>query len=195
MSTALSAGSLSRQIARAQSSLARRAGLAGGVTRPGFGNLRRKGHSGFAGKSLLAGIIPSEVKPVPVIMGVGVGVGFSTVVARLLESPRLGIGMNPLLARSGMLLTGGVLHALFQGNFTLGFFVGQVPALIDIGVSWVMDQFLGEQTVMKGASAGMGKVSQEALAELQNLRKKLDATPAPAAPGKVPMGVRAKAAA
>jgi len=58
-----------------------------------------------------------------------------------------------------------------------------------------MDMVLGETTALRGASAAsMGRISQEALSELQSLRKRLDAT-TPASSASVPMSVRAKAAA
>lgn len=187
-------GSLTRSVSRTQGSLARKAGLAGGPSRPGFGNLKREHLSGFAGKSMLSGIIPQQVKPVPVIMGTVVGVGLNSAVSRLLESPKVGLMANPLLARTGLALGGVLLHVLAKTNFTLGLMIGQFPALIDAGVSALMDMVLGETTALRGASPSMGKVSQEALAELQALRRRLESTQ-PAAAAQVPIGVRAKQAA
>lgn len=187
-------GALARHVGRTQGSLARKAGLAG-FARPGFGNLKKAQLSGgFAGKSMMAGLIPQQVRPVPVIMGTVVGVGLNSAVSRLLESPKIGLNANPLLARAGLAVAGVLTHVLFRTNFTLGVMIGQFPALIDAGVSALMDMVLGETTVLRGASPAMGRVSQEALSELSALRKKLEAT-APAAAATLPMGVRAKAAA
>jgi hypothetical protein len=186
---------LAGRVSAAQRAMAHRAGLAGGFARPGFGNLRASQLSGFAGKSMMAGLIPNEVKPVPVIVGTVVGVGLNSAAARLLESPKVGINANPLLARSGLAVVGVIAHALLRTNFSLGLMIGQFPALVDAGVSALMDMVLGETTALRGASAAsMGRISQEALSELQSLRKRLDAT-TPASSASVPMGVRAKAAA
>lgn len=179
----------------------RKAGLAGrpGFGRPGFGNFRAGELGGFGQRSFLGELVPSSVKPVPVILGTVIGVGFNTAVGRLLESPRVGVGANPLLSR--VLLAGGgvVLHVLARTDFTLGFMLGQFPGLIEAGVGAVMDMALGETHAMKGLSGGqeMGALSRQALAELQALRRRLEAPAGQAGDqgGAVPMHLRAQAAA
>lgn len=165
------AGKSAGAVKRAQDSLARRgpgpSGL-GGFARPGFGNIRDQ-------HSMLSGIIPREAKPVPVILGTTVGVAFNSAISRLMESTKIGIKANPLLSRV-ILATAGVLtHVAFKKNFTLGFMIGQFPALIDAGVSAGMDMILGETAGVHGLQGGnMGRVNQEALAELALLRKRLE---------------------
>lgn len=202
MSAARGAGAsrLGSQVNSAIDTLARRrAGLAGtGFGRPGFGNFGRHELGGFGQRSFLGALIPPTVRPVPVILGTVVGVGFNSAASRVLESPRVGIEANPLLAR--VLLAGGgvLLHVLARTDFTLGFMIGQFPGLIDAGVTALMDMALGESPAVAGLSGqDLRGVSREALAELQALRRKLE-SPASmqsgAQPSALPMGLRAQAA-
>jgi hypothetical protein len=186
---------LARRKAGGSLSGASRPGGKSGFARPGFGNFRSGQLGGFGSKSLLGGFIPSEVKPVPMILGTVVGVGVNSAVSRLLESPKIGINMNPLLAK--VILAGGgvILHAVAKTNFTLGFMLGQFPGLIESGVSALMDMALGETTSMRGLAGDedISGISKQALAELQALRRKLESPVASeAAPG---MPMRARAAA
>jgi hypothetical protein len=179
-----------------------RPGLGGharpGFARPGFGNFRSGELGGaFGSRSFLGAVIPPQVKPVPVILGTVVGVGFNSAVGRLLTSPRVGINANPLLAK--VLLAGGgvVLHVLAKTNFTLGFMLGQFPGLIEAGVSAIMDMALGESEALRGlgAAGDISGISKQALAELQALRRKLESPVGmESQPAGVPMGVRAQAA-
>jgi len=183
-------GAFPRVVDRASDLLARRgpgSGL-GGFARPGFGNIRHG--EGFGQRSMLQGIIPENAKPVPVILGTVVGVGLNTVISRLLESPKVGLRLNPLLARVILAAAGVVTHVVAKKNFTLGLMIGQFPALVDAGVSALMDMALGETVGVAGLRAeNMGRINQEALQELSSLRKQLEeGRPAPAA-GKLPASV------
>lgn len=200
---------LGRQVDAAIDVLARRrAGLSGGpgrpgpssFARPGFGNFARHELGSFGRASFLGQLVPPSVKPVPVILGTVVGVGFNSAASRVLESPRVGINANPLLAR--VLLAGGgvLLHVLVKSDFTLGFMVGQFPGLIDAGVTALMDMVMGESPAVAGLHGqDLAGVSREALAELQALRRRLE-SPGPmseaqaAQPQQLPMAVRATAA-
>ena len=184
-----------RAVGRTVDSLARRHAAMSGSH--GFGNFSRQDLGRFGQQSMLGGLIPAQAKPVPVILGTVVGVGVNSAASRLLESPKVGINANPLLSR--VLLTGaGILtHVMFKKDFTLGFMVGQFPGLVDAGVSALMDMALGETTGMEGVrGADMGRMSRQALAELQALRRQLESAGAPAQgqSSQLPMGMRAQAA-
>lgn len=195
---------LGRQVDAAIDVLARRrAGLSGagqGFARHGFGNFGRHEMGRFGQTNFLGALVPPSVKPVPVILGTVVGVGFNSAVSRVLESPKIGIKVNPLLGR--VLLAGGgvLLHVIAKSDFTLGFMVGQFPGLIDAGVTAIMDMALGESPAIKGLEGqDLAGVSKEALAELQALRRKLE-SPGPMSevqagkPGQLPLAIRATAA-
>lgn len=175
-------------------------GYPSSFARPGFGNFARHELGSFGRASFLGQLVPASVKPVPVILGTVVGVGFNSAASRVLESPKVGINANPLLAR--VLLAGGgvLLHVLAKTDFTLGFMVGQFPGLIDAGVTALMDMVMGESPAVAGLHGqDLAGVSREALAELQALRRRLE-SPAPMAEAQgaqaqqLPMAVRAQAA-